>query len=213
MLRRLQERLWNTRSDTRLRLAQRRQPRWMQRYARLLPPSAGSPRPCIRETRPSNPCARISSSEFRPALRTLLESAAAAGEVRTDVNAEELLGFWARWRACACPPTMTATRDAWSLYSPTGYAMARTPLIVLTERPVRSEWSIALCAVIRPPSNGANAARPSTRAKRLGAQLELIGSSRVDRGLRPNELTFRDACRSSKIDFEPNSLLRSKTVN
>lgn len=62
---------------------------------------------------------------LRPALLTLLKAAVAAGQVRGDVDANDLL---VRWRACACRPTMTdpVSRSGWSLSSSTGYAMVRS---------------------------------------------------------------------------------------
>src|SRR5271156_2983871 len=105
---------------------------------------------------------------------------------------------------------MTATRDAWSLYSPTGYAMARTPLTVLIERP----GPIGVVDYARrrdpPPVKRRQRGASFNACKASGDYLESIGSSRVDRGLRPNESTFRDACRSSRIIFESNSLLGPK---
>ena len=90
----------------------------------LLQPNAGSPRPCIRETRPSSPCARTSSSESDPPFGRF--SSPRQPPARSAPMSMPRI-FWARSRACACPPTMTATRGAWSLSSSTGYAMARTP--------------------------------------------------------------------------------------
>ena len=88
------------------------------------PPNAGSPRRCTREIRRSITyrvtstsgcgrrfarCSRLRSPPARSAPMSMLTS------------------FWARWRACACRPTMPdlAVPSAWSLCSSTGYATAR----------------------------------------------------------------------------------------
>ncbi len=65
--------------------------RWMQRYEafiatkRGLAPALHSGNPAF-ETLPA-----YFEQRLRPALRTLLESATAAGEVRTDVDADDIL--------------------------------------------------------------------------------------------------------------------------
>jgi hypothetical protein len=64
----------------------------MQRYAafvatkRRLAPALHSGDPAFESLR------GYFRERLKPALRTLVESAAAAGEIRTDVNADDLLG-------------------------------------------------------------------------------------------------------------------------
>ncbi len=55
-------------------------------------PNVGSPRPCTREIPRSTTCRVYFDRRLRPALRTLLEAAVASGEVRADVDADDLLG-------------------------------------------------------------------------------------------------------------------------
>ena len=65
--------------------------KWMQRYAAFV----GTKRGLASALHSGNPAFETLPAYFdqrlRPALRTLLESAAAAGEVRTDVDANDLL--------------------------------------------------------------------------------------------------------------------------
>jgi AcrR family transcriptional regulator len=66
--------------------------RWMQRYAAFIATKRG----LATALHSGNPAFDTLPAYFlqrlEPALRTLLESAAAAGEVRTDIAAEDLLG-------------------------------------------------------------------------------------------------------------------------
>jgi AcrR family transcriptional regulator len=66
--------------------------RWMQRYAALIATKRG----LATALHSGNPAFDTLPAYFQqrlqPALRTLLESAAAAGEVRADVTADDLLG-------------------------------------------------------------------------------------------------------------------------
>jgi AcrR family transcriptional regulator len=66
--------------------------RWMQRYAAFIATKRG----LATALHSGNPAFDTLPAYFQhrlqPALRTLLESAAAAGEVRTDFTSEELLG-------------------------------------------------------------------------------------------------------------------------
>jgi hypothetical protein len=66
--------------------------RWMQRYAAFIATKRG----LATALHSGNPAFDTLPAYFQqrlePALRTLLESAAAAGEVRTDIAAEDLLG-------------------------------------------------------------------------------------------------------------------------
>ena len=65
--------------------------RWMQRYVDFI----GAKRGLARALHSGDPAFDALPAYFRqrmePALRTLLKAAAAAGEVRTDISAEELL--------------------------------------------------------------------------------------------------------------------------
>jgi AcrR family transcriptional regulator len=66
--------------------------RWMQRYAAFIATKRGLA-PALHSGNPAfEPLRGYFDQRLRPALRTLLESAAAAGEVRTDVNADDILG-------------------------------------------------------------------------------------------------------------------------
>jgi AcrR family transcriptional regulator len=84
-------------ADAATRLAAKHGPaealtRWMQRYAafvatkRRLAPALHSGDPAFESLR------GYFRERLKPALRTLVESAAAAGEIRTDVDADDLLG-------------------------------------------------------------------------------------------------------------------------
>ena len=97
--------------------------RWMQRYAAFIATKRGLAPALHSGNRAFDALRAYFEQRLRPALRTLLQSAAAAAEVRTDVDADDLLGAV---EACACPPAMTTTRGASSLSSSTGSAMART---------------------------------------------------------------------------------------
>ncbi len=64
---------------------------WMQRYAAFIAAKRGLA-PALHSGNPAfEPLRAHFEQRVRPALRTLLQSAAAAGEVRTDVDSEELL--------------------------------------------------------------------------------------------------------------------------
>ena len=66
--------------------------RWMQRYAAFIAAKRGLA-PALHSGNPAfEPLRAYFEQRVRPALRTLLQSAAAAGEVRADVDAEDLLG-------------------------------------------------------------------------------------------------------------------------
>ena len=66
--------------------------RWMQRYAGFIAAKRG----LATALHSGDPAFDALPAYFRqrlePALRTLLEAAAAAGEIRADISAEELLG-------------------------------------------------------------------------------------------------------------------------
>jgi AcrR family transcriptional regulator len=65
--------------------------RWMQRYAAFIATKRGLA-PALRSGNPALETLRAYFDQrLRPALRTLLESAAAAGKVRTDVDADDIL--------------------------------------------------------------------------------------------------------------------------
>ena len=72
-------------------------------------PSAAWRRPCTRETRRSTPCPPTSEKRLRPALRVLLQAAAAAGE-RAPTSSRT--NCWGRSPACACAPTSRARTRA-----------------------------------------------------------------------------------------------------
>ncbi len=65
---------------------------WMQRYAAFIATKRGLA-PALHSGDPAfEPLRSYFEQRVRPALRTLLKSAAAAGEVRSDVDADDLLG-------------------------------------------------------------------------------------------------------------------------
>jgi AcrR family transcriptional regulator len=65
--------------------------RWMQRYAAFVATKRGLA-PALHSGNPAFETLRgYFEQRLRPALRTLLKSAAAAGEVRTDVDGDEIL--------------------------------------------------------------------------------------------------------------------------
>ncbi len=65
--------------------------KWMQRFAAFVATKRGLA-PALHSGDPAyEPLRAYFDQRVQPALRTLLESAAAAGEVRTDVHADELL--------------------------------------------------------------------------------------------------------------------------
>ena len=65
---------------------------WMQRFAAFVATKRGLA-PALHSGDPAyEPLRAYFEQRVQPALRTLLESAAAAGEARTDVRADELLG-------------------------------------------------------------------------------------------------------------------------
>ncbi len=65
---------------------------WMQRYAAFIAAKRGLA-PALHSGNPAfEPLRAYFEQRLRPALRTLLQSAAAAGEVRADVDADDLLG-------------------------------------------------------------------------------------------------------------------------
>lgn len=64
---------------------------WMQRFAAFVATKRGLA-PALHSGDPAyEPLRKYFEQRVQPALRTLLESAATAGEVRTDVQADELL--------------------------------------------------------------------------------------------------------------------------
>ena len=64
---------------------------WMQRYAAFIAAKRGLAPALHSGNLAFEPLRAHFEQRVRPALRTLLQSAAAAGEVRTDVDSEELL--------------------------------------------------------------------------------------------------------------------------
>ncbi len=65
--------------------------KWMQRYAAFIATKRGLA-PALHSGNPAfDPLRAYFEQRVRPALRTLLESAVAAGEVRADVESDELL--------------------------------------------------------------------------------------------------------------------------
>ena len=66
---------------------------WMQRYAAFVAAKRGLAKALLRSGDPAfDNLPGYFDHRLRPALRSLLETAAAAGEVRADVDADELLG-------------------------------------------------------------------------------------------------------------------------
>lgn len=66
--------------------------KWLQRYAAFIATKRGLA-PALHSGNPAFDTLRAYFEQrLRPALRTLLESAAAAGEIRTDVDADDILG-------------------------------------------------------------------------------------------------------------------------
>jgi AcrR family transcriptional regulator len=66
--------------------------RWLQRYAAFIATKRGLA-PALHSGNSAFESLRAYfEKRLRPALRTLLESAAAAGAIRTDVNADDILG-------------------------------------------------------------------------------------------------------------------------
>lgn len=65
---------------------------WMQRYAAFIATKRGLATALHSGNPAFDTLPTYFNQRLRPALRTLLESAAAAGEVRTDVDADDILG-------------------------------------------------------------------------------------------------------------------------
>ncbi len=65
---------------------------WMQRYAAFVADKRGLAKALHSRDPAYDNLPGYFDQRLRPALRALLETAAAAGEVRTDVDADELLG-------------------------------------------------------------------------------------------------------------------------
>ena len=65
---------------------------WMQRYATFIATKRGLATALHSGNPAFEPLPAYFNQRLRPALRMLLESAAAAGEVRTDVDADDILG-------------------------------------------------------------------------------------------------------------------------
>ena len=66
--------------------------KWLQRYAAFITAKRGLA-PALHSGNPAyEPLRGYFEQRVQPALRTLLEPAVAAGEVRSDVDADELLG-------------------------------------------------------------------------------------------------------------------------
>jgi AcrR family transcriptional regulator len=65
--------------------------RWMQRYAAFIATKRGLASALHSGNPVFEPLPAYFQQRLEPALRTLLESAEAAGEVRTDISADELL--------------------------------------------------------------------------------------------------------------------------
>ena len=83
-------------TDAALSLAAEHEPaealaRWMQRYAGFIATKRGLATALHSGNPAFDSLPAYFEQRLRPALRTLLESAAAAGEIRTDVAAEDLL--------------------------------------------------------------------------------------------------------------------------
>ena len=98
-------------ADAALILAAEREPgealaRWMQRYAAFIATKRGLATALHSGDPAFDTLPAYFQQRLEPALRALLEAAAAAGEVRTDVSAEELLGAVAAlcMRACVQEP-------------------------------------------------------------------------------------------------------------
>ena len=66
--------------------------RWMQRYAAFIATKRGLATALHSGNPAFDPLPAYFQQRLEPALRMLLEAAAAAGEVRADISAEELLG-------------------------------------------------------------------------------------------------------------------------
>jgi AcrR family transcriptional regulator len=84
-------------ADAALILAAERDPgealaRWMQRYAAFIATKRGLATALHSGDPAFDTLPAYFQQRLEPALRALLEAAAAAGEVRTDISAEELLG-------------------------------------------------------------------------------------------------------------------------
>jgi AcrR family transcriptional regulator len=84
-------------ADAALILAAEREPgealaRWMQRYAAFIATKRGLATALHSGDPAFDTLPAYFQQRLEPALRALLEAAAAAGEVRTDISAEELLG-------------------------------------------------------------------------------------------------------------------------
>ena len=65
--------------------------KWMQRYAAFIATKRGLATALHSGNPAFDPLPAYFNQRLRPAFRTLLESAAVAGEVRTDVDADEIL--------------------------------------------------------------------------------------------------------------------------
>jgi hypothetical protein len=65
---------------------------WMQRYAAFVAAKRGLAKALHSGDPALDSLPGYFDRRLRPALRTLLEAAADAGEIRTDVDADELLG-------------------------------------------------------------------------------------------------------------------------
>ena len=65
---------------------------WMQRYAAFVAAKRGLAKALHSGDPAFDSLSGYFDQRLRPALRTLLQAAAAAGEIRTDVDADELLG-------------------------------------------------------------------------------------------------------------------------
>jgi AcrR family transcriptional regulator len=84
-------------ADAALILAAEREPgealaRWMQRYAAFIATKRGLATALHSGDPAFDTLPAYFQQRLEPALRALLEAAAAAGEIRTDISAEELLG-------------------------------------------------------------------------------------------------------------------------
>jgi AcrR family transcriptional regulator len=84
-------------ADAALILAAEREPgealaRWMQRYAAFIATKRGLAMALHSGDPAFDTLPAYFQQRLEPALRALLDAAAAAGEVRTDISAEELLG-------------------------------------------------------------------------------------------------------------------------
>jgi hypothetical protein len=97
---------------------------WMQRYAAFVATKRGLAKALHSGDPAFDNLPGYFDQRLRPALRRLLEAAVAAGEVRADVDADDLLGAVASLCMSAIM-TDAAAPSAWSLSSSMGCVTAR----------------------------------------------------------------------------------------